>query len=189
MTDRPLNATAASLLGFLYSGPSSGWDLLNTARRMIGKFWSITPSQVYRELAAMEEAGLISAGRSGPRDRRPYTLTAKGRRAFEEWIHQEPGPELIRYPLLLTLAFGSHLDPGTMAGFVARHREIHAARLADYLQTREQLTAQPDVDRYSLITLEFGIRYESAVLEWFASLPEEILPAEAELPASLTPRG
>ena len=42
MPDRPLNATAASLLGFLTSGPASGSDLLRTAQLVIGRFWSIT---------------------------------------------------------------------------------------------------------------------------------------------------
>ncbi len=53
----PLNATAASLLGFLHEGPKTGWDLVATAQDRIGKFWSVTTSQVYRELAAMEAAG------------------------------------------------------------------------------------------------------------------------------------
>ena len=86
MTARPLNATAASLLGFLHEGPKTGWDLVATAQDRIGKFWSLTTSQVYRELAAMETAGLIVAGEKGPRDRKPYSLTDAGRRAFADWI-------------------------------------------------------------------------------------------------------
>lgn len=46
---RPLNSTAASLLGFLHEGPMSGWDLVNLAQERIGDFWTITQSQVYRE--------------------------------------------------------------------------------------------------------------------------------------------
>ncbi len=41
---RALNATAASLLGFLHAGPASGWDLLRIAQTSIGRFWSITSS-------------------------------------------------------------------------------------------------------------------------------------------------
>ena len=57
MSDRALNATAASLLGFLHQGPMSGWDLAATAQTLIGDFWSLTRSQVYRELSAMASAG------------------------------------------------------------------------------------------------------------------------------------
>jgi DNA-binding PadR family transcriptional regulator len=167
-----VNATAASLLGFLHEQPMSGWDLVATAEALIGDFWSITRSQVYRELAAMESAGLIVAGPSGPRERRPYELTDAGRAAFAKWLQQRPGPEQIRYPLLLTIAFGRHLPPGRLASFVADHREVHAHRLAQYRELRSQ--AGDGLDPYALATLDFGIRYEAAVLEWFDHLPPEI---------------
>jgi DNA-binding PadR family transcriptional regulator len=167
-----VNATAASLLGFLHERPMSGWDLVATAQALIGDFWSITRSQVYRELAAMEAAGLIVAGPAGPRDRRPYELTDAGRAAFGEWLRQRPGPEQIRYPLLLTIAFGRHLPRGRLASFVADHREVHAQRLAQYRDLRSQVGDA--LDPYALATLDFGIRYEAAVLEWFDHLPPEI---------------
>jgi DNA-binding PadR family transcriptional regulator len=175
MADRPLNATAASLLGFLHSGPLSGWDLLVTARTVIGRFWSITQSQIYRELAAMERAGLIKAQQSGPRDRRPYQLTDTGRAAFADWISREPGQEQIRYPLLLTISFGAHLPPETLAGFVASHRAAHAERLEAYETAKGAALGAVDTDRFALATLEFGIRYERAVLEWFNSLPDDLV--------------
>jgi DNA-binding PadR family transcriptional regulator len=177
--ERPLNATAASLLGFLHAGPLTGWDLVSTAELVIGDFWKLTRSQVYRELTAMADAGLITAGATGPRERRPYELTDAGRRAFQHWLHTEPGPEQIRYPLLLTLSFGAHLEPELLAGFVAAHRERHEERLAVYRAARAAATeaateAGADPDPYALATLDFGIRYEQAVLDWFDALPPEI---------------
>ena len=110
-----LNATAASLLGFLHEGPMTGWDLVATAQRRIGDFWSLTQSQVYRELSGMAGAGLVEAGERGARDRRPYRLTEAGRRAFAAWIARPPGPETIRFPLLLTVLFGGHVPPERLA--------------------------------------------------------------------------
>lgn len=172
MTEARLNATAASLLGFLHEGPMTGWDLVATAQAVIGDFWSLTRSQVYRELAAMERAGLIAPGPTGPRERRPYQLTDAGRAAFRAWIEQEPGPENIRYPLLLTVAFGRHLDPQRLAAFVSAHRKVHAARLEEYGAVRAG--AGEHLDPYAAATLDFGIRYEQAVLDWFDHLPPEI---------------
>jgi DNA-binding PadR family transcriptional regulator len=172
MDDRTLNATAASLLGFLHGGPMSGWALAVTAETVIGDFWSVTRSQVYRELAWMAEAGLIEAGEPGARDRRPYGLTDRGREAFREWVAREPGPETIRFPLLLTMSFGRHLDPGRLAGFVLRHRAVHAERLARYEETAAAMDAGV-ADVYARSTLQFGIEYERAVLSWFDSLPSE----------------
>jgi DNA-binding PadR family transcriptional regulator len=171
MSDRPLNATAASLLGFLADGPASGWDLLRTAQLVIGRFWSITSSQVYRELASMEGEGFIVRGDTGPRDRRPYALTPAGQQAFTTWVRRSPGDEQIRYPLLLTVSFGRHLPPGLLAEFVSEHRVSHAERLSAYLDDRQTLG---DDNPYSAATLDFGIRYEQAVLDWIDALPAAI---------------
>jgi len=173
MDERALNATAASLLGFLHWGSLTGWDLAGTAQEVIGDFWSLTRSQVYRELAWMAEAGLVEAGERGPRDRRPYTVTNAGREAFRTWVEREPGPETIRFPLLLTIGFGRHVPPDRLARFVHRHRTVHADRLAAYEDQAAAMDAAPP-DIYAKSTLEFGVRYERAVLEWFDSLPEAV---------------
>lgn len=175
MPDRPLNATAASLLGFLHDGPLTGWDLVVTAEALIGDFWSLTQSQVYRELAAMAAEGLVTAGPRGRRDRRPYTITGAGRAAFAEWVEREPAPEIIRFPLLLTIAFGRRLPPGRLPAFIERHREIHERRLAGYRATKAALTeGGGEADPYALATLDFGLTYEAAVLTWFERLPRVI---------------
>jgi DNA-binding PadR family transcriptional regulator len=172
MTARPLNATAASLLGFLHDGPMTGWDLVVTAQDRIGDFWSLTQSQVYRELAAMAATGLVRAGERGRRDRQPYAITDAGRAAFAEWVAREPGAETIRFPLLLGVLFGRHLPPGRLAEHLHRHRAVHAARLADYERQRAELPpGAADAEPYAVATLDFGLAYERAVLTWFDALP------------------
>jgi DNA-binding PadR family transcriptional regulator len=178
--DRRLNATAASLLGFLHDGPRSGYELVATAERRIGDFWSLTQSQVYRELAWMAEAGLVSAGERGTRERRAYSLTGAGRAAFAAWIDRPPGAETIRHPLLLTVSFGRHVPSERLAAFLRQHREAHAERLRAY-ETEAALLAQaPAADPFQAATLSFGVAYERAVMAWFDGLPEAILAPSAD---------
>jgi DNA-binding PadR family transcriptional regulator len=164
-----LNPTAASLLGFLHEGDFSGYELVKVAETLIGDFWTLTQSQVYRELTALAERGLVAVGETGPRSRRPYSVTDAGRRAFAEWIDQPPGPEQIRYPLLLTLAFGARLPADRLRDFVDRHRRAHEDRIRAYRET----AATMPLDAYQKATLNFGLRYEQAVLSWMDELPEE----------------
>lgn len=170
---RPVNATVASLLGFLHEGPQSGWDLVATAQQRIGDFWSLTRSQVYRELTTMAAAGLVEADEAGPRERRPYRITEAGRGAFRDWLAREPGREQIRYPLLLVLAFADHLEPERLAAFVAAHRAEHTGRLAGYRRERDAAMAAGASPR-DMVTLDFGLRYEAAVLGWFDALPDDL---------------
>ncbi|MBX7433897.1 PadR family transcriptional regulator [Mycobacterium sp. Y57] len=166
---KPFNATSAALLGFLHAGPMSGWDLMQTADATIGAYWTITRSQIYRELAVLEREGFVESGDAGRRERRPYTITQRGRESFCEWVNTSPPLEQIRFPLLLTIAFGEHVEPRNLAEFVTAHKQLHQNRLHDYRQRVEELgdTAVP----FSRATLDFGIRYEQAILEWFQELP------------------
>ena len=171
MPPRTLNATAGSLLGFLHDRPMTGYDLVAVARQRIGDFWSLTQSQVYRELAAMADAGLVVAGERGPRDRRPYALTDAGREAFHEWVNREPGEESVRVPLLVSMIFGGHVESERMAAFLERHHAVHAKRLASYEEQRDQVDPDSlEADPFAVAPLDFGILYERAVLEWFENL-------------------
>jgi DNA-binding PadR family transcriptional regulator len=159
-----LNATQGALLGMLHAGPRTGWDLVREARAGLARFWNVTSSHVYRELATLETRKLVRAGTPGPRDRRPFTVTAAGRRAFAAWLATPPGPEQIRFPLLVTLWFGGHLGGETLAEFVAAARADHQARLGEYETLH---TGDPHIDA----VISFGVHYERAVLEWLESLP------------------
>jgi DNA-binding PadR family transcriptional regulator len=175
MAGRPLNATAASLLGLLHDGPMTGWDLVAAAEERIGAFWSLTQSQVYRELAAMAAAGLVEAGERGRRDRRPYAITDTGREAFAQWSARDPGRETIRIPLLLMVLFGRYVPPERLAGFLDAHRATHAERLATYERRRAALPEDAaETEPYAVAMLDFGMAYERAVLGWFDDLPRPI---------------
>ena len=171
-----LNATAASLLGFLHGGDYSGYELVGVADAVIGDFWSLTRSQVYRELAWLAHRGLIAAGETGPRARRRYRVTPAGRAAFTRWVTQPPGREQIRYPLLLTIAFGAFVGREQLLEFAADHRRVHTERLAAYAELQSEGAGG---DPYAQATLAFGVHYERAVLAWMDELPA--LLAEAPL--------
>lgn len=167
-----VNATAAALLGLLRDGPATGYALFARAAQELGDFWTVTRSQVYRELSAMADAGLVEAGEAGARDARPYALTETGRQAFRAWLHDEPGPDVVRIPLLLRLAFADELAPARRRELVTAQRGAHAARLASYEQT-EAAALAAGATAQQLATLRFGLAYERAVLGWFDELAAE----------------
>ena len=170
MSTRPLNATAASLLGFLHDGPSSGWDLLARARATIGPFWNVTSSQVYREARLIEAAGLIRGGQSGPPSAR-LTLTPAGRAAFATWYPPSPRRGIDPPPPALDAQLRPAPPDPHAAAFAVADRVVDAERLAGYLAARRALEAATDPDHFAAATLDFGVRYETAVLEWLDHLP------------------
>jgi DNA-binding PadR family transcriptional regulator len=165
-----LNATAASVLGLLHRGPMTGWDVARLAEVGLGDFWNVTQSQVYRELRSLEAMGLVAAGPSGRRDKKPYDITDRGRAAFELWMRREPGPDLIRSPLLLMVFFGSHLDEVHRQRFLAIQRLRHEQTLDQYRRILSQLGGhEPDLAK----VLQFAVFHEEAVLRWFEWMDEQ----------------
>lgn len=158
-----INATQGSLLGLLVDRPMTGWDLQQEIQRGLFRFWNVTSSHVYRELRALEERGLVHAAEREGRDRQPFSITDAGRAAFLEWLGREPGPEQIRFPLLVTLWFGRHLDPDTLAGFCAASRRQHEDRLRLY-------EGVDTTDSSARTVVDFGIAYERAVIGWLDSV-------------------
>jgi DNA-binding PadR family transcriptional regulator len=160
-----LNATQGSLLGFLHEGPLTGWDLIRRVEGGLSRFWNVTSSHVYRELRVLEERGLIQAGNPGVRDRVPFAITGAGRREFRHWIRRPPASEQIRFPLLVSLWFGRHLDPARIAEFVDDAHGEHTLRLNLYESLEEQVNNQ-----HHRAVIRFGVLYERAVLSWLEEL-------------------
>jgi DNA-binding PadR family transcriptional regulator len=165
MSSPDLNPTAASLLGFLHRGPRTGWELQRALQGAIGDFWNVTRSQIYRELHDLAERGYADVGKPGPRDRTPYSITKKGRQAFSDWIVQDPGPDLFRSRLVLTVFFGDHLEPKRLRQIVADALRFHERRLERYRAAEAFLA-----ESFMLETLRLGIALEEAIVSWLASL-------------------
>lgn len=161
-----VNATAAALLGLLRDRPESGYALARRAHAELGDYWTVTRSQVYRELAALADRGLVTVQEAGPRARREHALTDAGRAAFLAWLQSDGDADVVRIPLLLRLAFADALPPERLRTLVAGQRRVHAERLAHYRELERAARALGAGDR-DLVTLRFGLHYEQAALAWF----------------------
>ena len=111
----PVNATAAAILGLLHDGPMTGGELVAAAGERFGGFFSVTRSQVYRELPALAEAGLLRLGKLGPRASQQYRINAAGKRSFRAWLAGPGGADALRSPLVLRLLYAERAAPRTTA--------------------------------------------------------------------------
>ncbi len=89
------------VLGML-NPPKSGYDLRAEFAAGMKYIWSAELSQIYPLLKRMEQSGLIRSesvrSDKGP-PRLVYSRTAKGMKALEQWLLQEPilGTERFAY--------------------------------------------------------------------------------------------
>ena len=160
---REINATAASLLGFLESEPMSGYDLAAQIDGSVGRFWSTTQSQIYRELGSLAELGYVEAGEAGLRSRTVYSITSAGRAAFAKWIDRMPGDVVIRFPLMLAVFFADKLPPGRLAEILRFHRANYEELIREY---ERRLPAVERDHPYRADTMRFGIEEARLVVKW-----------------------
>jgi DNA-binding PadR family transcriptional regulator len=164
-----VNATAAALLGLLHDGPMTGGQLMAAAERRLGPYWSMTRSQVYRELPALAEMGYVKLGKPGPRASQPYSVTPAGKRAFARWLSEEPGSESLRNPVALRVAFGAHHGATALKDLYSQATDQHNTALTEIREQAKQ--AKTDGDNYGAAALEFAISYHKAALAWLKAAP------------------
>lgn len=72
------------------------------------------------------------------------------------------------------MSFAKHLPGELLEEFLAQHRAEHARRPDTYLAQRDATGLDGGGDPYAAATLDFGIRYEQAVLDWIDNLPPSL---------------
>jgi DNA-binding PadR family transcriptional regulator len=164
MPDTGVNATAAALLGLLHDGPMTGGQLMAEADRRLGAFWSMTRSQVYRELPALAEMGYVRLGKPGARSSQPYAITPSGKRAFARWLAEDAGREAVRNPVALRTAFGGHQTPAALTATYAEATDYHTQALAEAREAAKNM--KKDGETFAASAQDFAIGYHKAALAW-----------------------
>lgn len=163
-----VNSTAAALLGLLHSGPMTGGQLVSAAAAQFGAFFSVTRSQVYRELPVLAAAGLLKPGVHGPRASQQYAITAAGKRAFTTWLTAGGGADSLRSPLVLRLLHAGSLSEKQRGELVRVSREAYAARL-----DAARAAARGEADPYRKAVADFALAHTRAMLKLLDAIPVE----------------
>ncbi|GAB3863000.1 PadR family transcriptional regulator [Dactylosporangium cerinum] len=171
MAESGVNATAAALLGLLHEGPMTGGQLMAAAQRRLGAYWSMTRSQVYRELPALAAAGYVKLGKPGARSSQPYAITPAGKRAFTRWLSEPAGREALRNPVALRVAFGGQQSGAQLQQVYAQASEYHNAALTEARELAKE--AKKAGDEFYAASLEFAVGYHKAALAWLKGAPSK----------------
>jgi PadR family transcriptional regulator, regulatory protein AphA len=161
-----LTPTSYIVLGLLeLSGEATPYELKQAVRWSLGNFWALQHAQLYSEPTRLTEAGYLRERREeGGRRRKRYSLTAKGRRALEEWRNTPAEqPYEFRDPGLLKLFFGA--DPAELA---ESQVDLHRRRLAEYEALQKFDTGEGP--RGPWLTLESGIGHQREYIRFWEKL-------------------
>ncbi len=164
-------------MGLLSREPLTGYDVAGRMRARVGSFWEAHHSQIYPELARLEEDGLVThwlvEQRERP-DKKIYEITAAGLDTLKGWVTEPPAPRAVRDELVLKAYSVWLAEPeGALALFREEQRR-HEERLLEYERIGAWMEEQwgEDVRRVgsphfaSYAALRRGILNERGYVEW-----------------------
>src|SRR4051812_47426606 len=80
-----------ALLGMLAVRPGTGYELAQRFDSSMSNAWHASHSQIYPELARLQEAGMVEVVGEGARRSRTYAATEAGRAELRDWmLHTVP---------------------------------------------------------------------------------------------------
>jgi PadR family transcriptional regulator AphA len=163
-----LSPSAYVVLGMLWLGASSGYEIKQMVELSIRFFWTISQAQIYPSLNLLEREGLLE-GRAEPRGRRPrrtYRVTRAGEAALRDWLRRgEPMPFELRDLGLVKLFFADALDARDELALLqaVRTRSVHRVAALRAIEPAG-IAAADEGKMHPLLTLRMGIAVHEAMV-------------------------
>ena len=175
-----------AVLGLLAVEPATGYDLAQRFDKSLAHAWHASHSQIYPELARLDEEGMVEVVGEGPRRSRTWALTAGGRDELRRFMTETEPSRSQRNETALRWFLVSLLDP-------ADRRTVLEREIAFVTGEREQLTAiatavdaLPGPPHPFRGTVDLGLRVDAVMLDW---LGEQLEAAQAEVAADAADAG
>lgn len=183
VSDRPPTTTFA-VLGLLSWGPRSPYGLWQIAEQSLAHFWTISKSQVYGEVARLEELGYVEGeevAQDGLPDKTVFRITEAGESALDVWL-ADPShePDRFRSGFLVKVFFGHRVPHQTLLQMVQTYEE-ETRRGVEALRTVLDMDLPPGFE-YARLTAQLGKRVGEAALGWAVDTLKELEGAKERTP-------
>ncbi|MGN6110506.1 MAG: PadR family transcriptional regulator [Kofleriaceae bacterium] len=172
----------AAILGFLRLEPTSGYVLRQRFEGSVGSFWSVTQSQIYRELHALTDEGKVEVQREvgdGKPDRKIYRLTETGEAELEAWLCAPVEPLQLRHPLLLKFVFAAEVEPKVLDQVLAAYEQTLEATRKEYAAraSAPEIFSLARSKREALLwklSVDHGVEWVDMELRWIRRARREL---------------
>jgi DNA-binding PadR family transcriptional regulator len=172
-------------LGLLARESLTGYELAGRMQAPVGFFWEARHSQIYPELARLEEQGLVTyrvVEQQGRPDKKVYSITDTGLAALGEWVTEPQGSRPARDELVLKAYSLWLADLGGALELFREQEQRHKERLLRYEEIGACMKkewardlARIDSPHFaSYAALQRGISYERGYVDWCRWVAERL---------------
>jgi DNA-binding PadR family transcriptional regulator len=154
-----------AVLGMLAIEPATGYDLAQRFTKSMANAWHAGHSQIYPELARLQEGGMVEVVGEGPRRSRTYAATDAGREELRRWMTETEATRTQRSETGVRWFLLAVLEPEDRR--IALDQELaFMASEADRLQAvADALEAMPGPHPFRG-TVDLGLRVNSVMADW-----------------------
>ena len=171
-----------SVLGFLIDQPMHGYALKRALSPALPQEQTVNDGILYPLLNRLEAEGLVrkrvERGRGG-RTRNVFHPTAKGRRAFEQWLEGSDDERdevtydfLLGHPFLTKCLFFNRLTPDQERAKLADQLADCSGKLETFKAIRARMVGR-EVDRHRVAVLDLGIAQQREKQRWLKRMIKE----------------
>lgn len=163
------------LLGFLMRGSMTGYELKKKFTISFAFFSGVSYGSIYPALKKMEQEKLVVLKveiQDGAPNRKVYTITEAGRKAFLEAL---AAPYVIEKPkntFLARLFFFADLAPAERLAEANKHLESIQEVRKNLKAVESQIKGR--ADRYQYLCYSFGVRYYDDLVRNVSSIVREL---------------
>ncbi len=125
----------------------SGYDVKKLVDAGLSHFWNENYGQIYPTLDQLVRDGLAtkqSAAGSGQRKRNVYTITARGKKEFRQWIEQPTDPPTVKNESQLKFFLSSGCGTRATLQLIEAQRAQQQSLLDEYRASEKVLKAAMD---------------------------------------------
>jgi DNA-binding PadR family transcriptional regulator len=154
--------------------PASGYELSRRFDRSLTHAWHAGHSQIYPELARLEDAGLVEVVATGARNRKTYGLTPDGHAELRHWLLEVEPQRTPRDEMLLRGFLQFLLEPGDLRRLLERE-----ARILDHqAEAYQQIWAEQGPNARFRPVLDLGIRMNATLRDWIGEQIAAVRPGD-----------
>ena len=155
-----------AVLGLLATEPSTGYDLARRFDLSLANAWHAGHSQIYPELARLEEAGMVEVVGEGARRSRTYGVTDAGRAELRRWLLETEPSRAQRNETAVRWMLVALLDPADRRAVFESELAHVEAYLAMLRETAERIDAAGGHPFRASVDL--GLRTTAVMRDWLA---------------------
>lgn len=165
------------LLGLLCYQRMTGYELNKTFETSLQFMWNVKASQIYRELLKMQHEKLVTSQieiQDKKFDRKVYSITPLGKKAFEEWVKKFPQDLLapIRDEFIMRIFFGETIGLENLLFEIQRFKKQQEGEL-EILSVVEKSAKESSIEDgleeslfYWTLTINRARKSIIAEIEW-----------------------